>query len=458
MLQKIRALAAEYDMLPAGSTVLCAVSGGADSICLLHILLEMGRTQGFSVAAAHLNHQLRGEAAERDATFVENRCNMWKTPCVVERADVVGEAARRGKGVEETARILRYDFLRRAAEQTGAVRIATAHSADDNAETLLLHLIRGSGLQGLTGIPPRRGAVVRPMLTVTRAEILDYLSARSISYVEDVSNRDDSYTRNWVRHQVMPLLRTHNPKLTQSLSRTIQSLRNDNDYLNAQAALSCRAARRSAGGLAIQARSIAQLPSALAPRTVRLLLKAMEGGEDSCSSAHLNAVVQLCREGGPSAAVSLPNGKRAQRVYEDLLLTNQPSPQTFSPVLLNRNGETLLKGSGWRLLCRSAVCPASQSSPDHFYLSAEKCGETIVVRPRQIGDALRLPLRPGRKSIKKLMIDSKLPRHSRDLIPVLADEKGILAAAGFGPEADRLAQAGEPAYEIRMIPPNGQGT
>ena len=172
MLETIKALTTEYDMLPRGGTVLCAVSGGADSMCLLHLLHTWAGEGGFRVAAAHYNHNLRGAESDRDAAFVAEWCAGQDIPCVIGAGDVAHEARARGLGVEETARQMRYEFLRGAADAMGCGRIATAHSADDNLETLLLHLVRGAGLHGLAGIPPRRGVVVRPLLTTSRAEIV----------------------------------------------------------------------------------------------------------------------------------------------------------------------------------------------------------------------------------------------------------------------------------------------
>ena len=197
------ALTREYAMLPAGGHVLCAVSGGADSVCLLHLLKGQAEAAGFSLTAAHFDHGLRGEDSRRDAAFVEQLCRDWGVPCVTGSGDVAAEARRRGAGIEETARDLRYTFLEQTADRVGAGVIATAHNADDNVETLLLHLVRGSGLQGLTGIPPRRGEVVRPLLTTSRAEIMDYLEEHHIPHREDSSNSDEAFTRNRLRREIL---------------------------------------------------------------------------------------------------------------------------------------------------------------------------------------------------------------------------------------------------------------
>ena len=187
----------DYSML--GGRVLCAVSGGADSVYLLHRCLEGAAGHGYSVCAAHYNHCLRGAESERDERFVLDMCAALGVECLSESGDVEHFAAVNGLGTEEAARIMRYDFLERAADRLGAETIATAHSADDNAETMLFALARGSGLKGLCGIPPRRGRIVRPMLGVTRGEIEAYLDSRGIAHVEDSTNAALDYSRNKIR-------------------------------------------------------------------------------------------------------------------------------------------------------------------------------------------------------------------------------------------------------------------
>ena len=275
MMEAVRALTAEYDMLPRGGAVLCAVSGGADSMCLLHLLSSLAKEGGFRVSAAHYNHSLRGAESDGDAAFVAEWCALRGIPCIVGAGDVGREAELRGLGVEETARQMRYEFLRTVADTTGCDRIATAHNADDNLETLLLHLVRGAGLHGLAGIPPRRGDIVRPLLTTARADIMAYLEEHHVPHVEDSTNTDEAYARNRIRRQVVPVLRQLNPRLTESAAETMGYLRADDDFLNAQAAAACRNARWAEDDLVIEARYIAQLPAAIAPRAVRRLLEMM---------------------------------------------------------------------------------------------------------------------------------------------------------------------------------------
>lgn len=444
MLDNALALIDEYAMLPAGGTVLCAVSGGADSLCLLHFLRALAEERGFTLHAAHFDHRLRGEESTADAAFVENRCEMWKIPFHLGSGDVAETARREGTGIEETARALRYAFLEEIAETIGADVIATAHNASDNVETVLLHLIRGAGLQGLTGIPPRRGHLVRPLLTTTREEIEAYLKERDLDWREDSSNADDAHARNYLRHQLLPRMEELNPRFLSGMERTIRLLRQDNDFLNAQAAQVAALGRWAEDDLVIEARHIASAPAAIAPRAVRTLLSMLGNGSTDYASTHLEAVVDLARGDDPSAMVFLPGGLMAQRVYGELLLTTRRDPQVLLPCPLELDGETWPEGSLYGCSCRRCVCP-EEPEPGVMYFSTFT--GTPVLRPRQTGDALKLPGRDT-KTLKKRFIDQKIPRRDRERCPVLADEAGILAAAPFGPEESRLARPGQEAWAV----------
>ena len=451
----------EYDMLPPGCTVVCAVSGGADSICLLHRLNQLRAIRPFTLVAAHYNHHLRGAESDRDEAFVKRWVEDWCGPdpaagqpplpavrLITGGGDVSGEAKRLGLGLEETARRMRYAFLEEAARAVGADRIATAHTADDNAETVLLHLIRGSGLQGLTGIRPRQGRLVRPLLTTTRREIEDYLELYHIPHVEDSTNQDDAYTRNQVRHQVIPLLDEINPWFVPRMADTIRYLRSDNDYLSAQAAAVAPRARPAGdGGLSISAALLASQPDPIAVRIVSCLLGRL--GEFQFRAAHLTAVVALSRSPAPSGAVSLPHSLTARRVYGELILVRgaRRSPP-FAPVSLSVPGEAVLPSIGWTIACRRAEAPEQPpDTPDHFFLDPSRLTGPLVIRPRLTGDTITLPRRRA-KTVKKLLIDAKVPRWDRDRLPLLADASGPLWLAGFGPDQGRLSSSGAPALEV----------
>lgn len=403
----------EYDMLPPGSIVLCAVSGGADSVYLLDLLLHLCQSPDFSftLRAAHYNHQLRGEESDRDEAFVRTFCTQRKIPLLVGRGDVAGEAKRRKQGVEETARSMRYAFLYDSARQVGADRIATAHHADDNAETLLLHLLRGTGLQGLTGISPRTGPLIRPLLCTSRQEILSSLRGR-LPYVEDSSNSDQRYTRNRIRFQIMPALSALDPDFPLHWARTFRYLRSDNDYLNAQAALLSAQARREERGVVIPTAAIAQAPDPLAARALRQLLSLTEGGSADCTGAHLEALLKLCREGSASSMLHLPHGLLARREYDLLVLTCQDQSPFIKP-FVPHEGDNPVPGTAWSVVLDGKPWPG------------------LTVRSRRAGDSLTLPGGHSR-SLKKLLIDRKVPRVQRDSLPIAADDLGVIAVAGLG--------------------------
>lgn len=449
MVKKMLALSAQYDMLPPGELVLCAVSGGKDSMCLLHLLHTLAPERGFTLQAAHFNHHLRGEESDRDERFVRTWCREQGIALSCGGADVRARAAQTGRGIEETARALRYAFLEDTAAQLGAARIVTAHTADDNAETVLLHLVRGSGLQGLTGIPPRRGIVVRPLLTAERAEVAEYCAEHGVPHVEDSTNSDERYTRNFLRRQVMPLLEQANPRAVEHISAAAGRLRSDHDYLCAQAAQTASAGRVTCDGLVIEARLLAQAPDPVALRALRILLE-RAGGASPCTAAHLHALLELCRSAAPSGTVHLP-GLIARRSYGELVLA--PAAQASAPpppTPVRENARTVFGSTGWSVTCRRAVCPEkSFKNPDTFFLACGKIKGTLLLRSRRTGDTLRRPGRSG-KTLKKLFIEEKIPLPLRALLPVLADDAGVLAVAGLGPDASRLARPGEEAFEIHF--------
>lgn len=466
MVSEFRDLVISPDMLPEGCTVLCAVSGGADSICLLHRLNALRMVRPFTLAAAHYNHHLRGAESDRDEAFVRRfvtgYCGAQRlcTPegertappveLIVGGGDVAAQAKEGRTGLEETARAMRYNFLNETADRIGADFIATAHTADDNAETLLLHLLRGSGLRGLTGIQPVQGRLIRPLLAATRQTIERYLTLYSVPYVEDSSNGENIFLRNRLRHQVMPLLEELAPGFTERSRETLTTLRADEDYLIAQADKLAAQAVSQDGGLVISAGVIASAPDPLAVRAVRRLIGTVNDGDQDCGGAHLEAVVRLCRGSGPSAQVSLPWGLTARRVYDNLVLAPLARPEVPQPVPLALEGETVYGETGWTVACRRTVCPEAPSADAHvFYLACGKVEGTLFLRSRRTGDVLRLPGRRAR-TLKKLMIDRKIPRLRRALLPVLADDAGVAAAAELGPDTDRLAAPGEAAFEIKM--------
>ena len=423
-------LCEQYDMLPHGGTVLCALSGGADSVCLLHWLSGLREEYGFRLVAAHYNHQLRGAQSDRDEQFVRNFVStLSDVELIVGRGDVAAAAAETKQGIEETARNMRYAFLQQTAQDIHADVIATAHNANDNAETFLLNLMRGCGLNGLCGIPPRRGNIVRPLLTTPRRHIDSYLTAHDLPHVEDGSNADLRYTRNRVRARLLPLLAQLSPGILEQMTQTIARLRSDEEFLSEQVKNLFPQAKDTDDGLSVDAAAVADLPAPIATRGLRLLLEQLTG-TGRCTAAHLQAVLDLCRSTDPSARYALPNGVTARRVYDRLELVRQTDP---------------LCGN---IEITPAVYHDQPHTPFAFYLASV---QKPMPRPRNVGDRLTLPGRPGR-TVKKWMIDEKIPRHLREQLPVLDCGGQVAGVVGLGPDTAFLPCAGQTCWFIRYIP------
>ena len=461
MLNSMENFIQEQNLIPPGSHVLCAVSGGADSICLLHALYQLRGKLGFSLSAAHYNHQLRGEESERDARFVEQFvrlcCGGQRLPggrvlpavrLYSGSGDVAAQARQDRAGLEETAREMRYAFLRRTAQAAGCDRIATAHTANDNVETILFHLARGSALRGLGGILPQRGEVIRPLLTTTRQEVEDYLSHYSLPHVEDSSNSSDEFTRNRIRHQILPVLEDISPGFLGRMADTAALLRADEACLTVLARELAGHAVPRDGGLAIDAKLLADAPGPIASRAVRLLLGQLWDGDQDCGSAHLAAVLQLCRGDAPSAQVHLPHGSTARRIYQTLLLAPRLGPPPLEPGPLPLSGQT--ENGPWRVQCQAESYVGQPQGPWEFWLD---CGTVshLALRPRQAGDRLTPPGRLG-KTVKKWMIEERISRFQRDTLPVFDCGGRVAAVAGLGPDRACLPQRGQPAWHITITP------
>ena len=302
-------LSKRYAMLPEGALVLAAVSGGIDSISLLHWLWR----RGTRVAAAHLHHGLRGAAADGDEEYVRSFCSDRHIPIYIEHTDVGALAAQAGISTEEAGRRARYDFLERTARASGAQRVATAHHADDNAETLLFQLLRGAR-SGLGGIAPVRGIYIRPFLAVSRAQIEAYAGENALAWRLDEMNLDDSFARNYIRHEIMPRLTSLNSSAAAHMADTAHTLRIESEYLDSLAAERLRngGVRTGSARVTVPCRTINGAPEALRGRMVRLLLDELPVGKRDFTARHYAAIEELCAS-SCGRHLDLPHGVHAER-------------------------------------------------------------------------------------------------------------------------------------------------
>lgn len=403
------------DLIPEEGLLLAAVSGGRDSMYLLHRLLELfpGR-----VACAHFDHRLRGPESDRDREFVRGHCAALGVPCRIGQGDVAAFAAEKGLGIEEAAREMRYAFLQEAADELGAACILTAHTAEDNAETLLLNLARGTGLRGLCGIPPVRGNILRPMLEVTRREIDIYIREKGVPYTEDSTNAEDHYARNRLRHAALPALESVNPAFAENISRAVRSLREDEAFLASLAEDYLRA------NPVPTVSSLLALPAPVRTRALRSFL----GGE--LSAVHLEAVDALLR-GKPLGEVSLPG--HTLRRERDALVLDPEAPAVFPAFSLAPGESFVLPDGKWRFICELTENNGGNCKDIHnlFFNYKNICGK-ITVRPRREGDTFHPAGRGCAKTLKKLFSEARLPVAQRAQIPVVCDEQGVIGVFGFG--------------------------
>lgn len=433
--RQVWAYCERFHMLPQGGTVLCAVSGGRDSMALLHILSRLAGEAGFQVAAAHFHHGLRA-AADRDEAFVRAWCRGKGIPLTCGKGDTRAFAGREGLSIEDAARTLRYAFLEAAAQDMGAERIAAAHHREDNAETVLLHLLRGAGPQGLGGIPPVRGKIVRPLLETGRDEIDAYIARNAIPYVEDESNQDAVYTRNRVRLEVMPLLEEIAPGCAARIASAAKLLREENSHLQRETDRLLPAGGKDS--ILLPAAVLDSQDQAIRRRLVRGMAHRLGV---SLSLRQTEDVLAL----GSGGFLDLPGNLCALRSRERLVLQKQPPPL---PPMELREGEQAW--GPWRVLVARGRTPMAETP---YRAVLRDTGGGLSIAPWDGGG--RLAVENGRRTIKRLYLDAGLSLADRGRHPaVLVDGKiaavfGVAADWGFRPED------GGPLVTVTLLPDGG---
>jgi tRNA(Ile)-lysidine synthase len=441
--QRVLGFIREHHLVPGQHRLLVAVSGGPDSVCLLHILVKLQEELKIKLHVAHLDHQLRGAESEADARFVSQLAQQLGIPATMEQRDVKAYQARQRISLEEAAREVRYAFLDEVAKSTGADRVAVGHTTDDHIETILMHLIRGTGTRGLRGLQPstlRQSSgssltIIRPLLQVSRQETASYCHSHQLRPRTDASNLSLSPLRNRIRHQLLPLLQSYNPRVTEALLRTARIAGDDLAFLEKESArLRRRIVQRQGDTITLDREGFLKLAPALKRHLLRAAIEELLGNLKDIEVRHIEEIM---------AALTKPAGKRLSRPgglvftieYDRYLLGPDPAALSLLPVLrdelvLKIPGETSFPG--WRV--EATIIEREQMEEDRdftAYLDLDEAGGRVAVRCRRPGDRFQ-PLGMSQpKKLGEFMIDAKIPRAWRQRVPIVCSPQHILWVAGW---------------------------
>lgn len=421
--------------VPLGEPMLVALSGGADSSALLHMLVAYSKKHGGYVVAAHVNHGIRGEEygfeADRDELFCKGLCDSLGVKLLVERINVPALAALSGRSLEAEAREARYSFFERVMQVEGIRFLATAHNSDDNIETQLFNLARGCGIDGMIGIPRARGLgngdmqVIRPLIKAEKSEIIAYCKKNGINFVTDSTNLESDYTRNAIRNKVVPLLCEILPQAKKSAQRLSESASEDSDFILGEAK---RILNRSDS---LEAKSLASLHPALVKRV--LMLAFAKISDVSLEKTHIDALTSLLKNEKNGASVSLPDKKQASIVDGRLIFSHEQRNSKISPTPYSQrlsSGLNIINNTDFAV--HISFCNTETNEiPDEYvkYASAKALiepSDSLFAKNRSQGDSI---LDGGvNKKIKKLMCDKKVPLYDRDSLPLITSGENILYA------------------------------
>ena len=460
MLRKVLQYCRREKLIENGDYVLVGVSGGADSVCLLRMLKTLQDEIGFFLEAVHVEHGIRGVESENDAAFVVRLCEALEIPLQLFFVDAVAYAKEQKMGLEEAARILRYDaYVQAAGNVLGSrVKVALAHHADDNAETVLFQMVRGSGIDGMSGMRSMREitegvSVVRPLLTVTRAEIEEYLQQEGQDYCVDSTNEDTSYSRNKIRHQILPMLEEVNTKAVSHINRSALLLQDLSEYLNQQVKeVAKKALKEQESGILILEEELVALPLILKKELLHLALAKAAGSGKDIGTDHVESLAELLgRQVG--RCVSLPYRLRGRRVYEGVLLENVSTSEEdacaeeFCLLLDETELEEKLQQGVVRVEVPDGIMSFTLEEYDGE--SAEiskntytKCFDydniknSFQIRTRRAGDYLIVDEDGHRKRLKEYFINEKIPSERRDGVLLLTCDDKVLWVIGGRISAD----------------------
>lgn len=451
MKNKVLKYIKENKMIKTGEAVVAGVSGGADSMCLLHILADIRKELNIKLAAVHIHHGVRGDTADRDARFVEEYCKKEDIQFYLYKRDVPTLAKKWGMSCEEAGRKVRYDAFSQVVELMGGQgKIAVAHNADDLAETVLLNLFRGTGIKGLAGIQPVRGNIIRPILCLTRKEVEEYDSSNNLDYVTDETNLTDEYTRNKIRLDILPAIRAGvNERVAEHINNTALSLALIDDYMEKEAdRLFENIVIKRAGGIFIKESEFKRLHMAMKWQVAKKCLYDLSGKMKDITRNHMEGLVNVF-DMQVGKRVNLPYGMTAIREYEGVLLTDRykssEEKKSDKPIVyIKEPGQYIYEDSGIR---KKIIVKKDEYNDAIFsennctkWVDCDIIGSDLQFRTRRPGDYIIVDDSGSKKKLKDFLIDRKIPRKERDKILLVANGSEIIWIIGV-----RLSSA----YKVR---------
>jgi len=443
--QRVLSFIQEQHLLSRQQKLVVAVSGGPDSVCLLHILINLKKELGMELHVAHLNHQLRGAEADADAQYVAELAHSLDIPATIEQRDVQAYRVRQRTSLEEAGREVRYTFLAQVAESIGADRAAVGHTTDDHVETILMHLIRGTGTRGLRGLQPlsqwqssgKSLTVIRPLLEISRDETTAYCDRHQLMPRTDASNLSLSPLRNRIRHQLMPLLQSYNPQVAEALLRTARTAGDDLAFLDEEVAgLWGKVAQKQESTIVLDKEMFFELPAALKRHLLRTSIETLLGNLKDIETRHIEEIMGVLDKSA-GKRISLPEGLIFAIEYDRYLLGSDPAALSPFPVLetappLKIPGKTRLPG--WQVeatIIDREEQSAAKNNDFTAHFDFDKAGNRLMVRRRQPADRFQPLGMSQTKKLNEFMIDAKIPHAWRQRVPLVCSPNHILWVVGW---------------------------
>lgn len=421
MTDKVLKTIEDCQMLSGCHTLGIGLSGGADSVCLAHILSQNKEKLGLeTIKGIHIHHGIRGDEADRDLKFSRDFCEKYGLEFVSYYIDVPAEAEKTGESVEECARRLRYDCF----SKSSCDKVATAHNLNDNMETFIFNLARGASLSGLCGIPYIRDIYIRPLLNCSREEIEQYISSNHLTYVTDSTNLSDDYTRNKIRHNILPLLFELNPSFDKSFAKCLDSLKISKDHITEQAK---KILEKSRCDGYYDCNVFDDCHQALKYQIISLILK--ENNAKDISREHLNAVLNIIKNGG---SVNVSGNVKVNAERNKLFFGEKQETEYFEiPLIIEEKTVSTPIGEYEIDILDKKDLQIVNKQDVNCYIDCDKISTDVILRNRRDGDEYQLPDRPN-KSFKKLFNENKIPVSKRDRMLILSDNNGIMWTEFFG--------------------------